>query len=48
MTTVLKRIAISEENYRKLEKLGGFGDSFNDVIGRLLEGAKKKEKGGSI
>jgi len=42
MTTQLKRIAISEDNYRKLQKLGDAGDSFNDVITRLVEGAKKK------
>jgi len=43
MTTVLKRIAVSEENYRKLQKLGEFGESFNDVISRLIEGAAKKK-----
>jgi predicted CopG family antitoxin len=43
MTTVLKRIAVSEENYRKLQKLGDAGDSFNDVISRLIEGAAKKK-----
>jgi predicted CopG family antitoxin len=42
MTTVLKRIAVSEENYRKLQALGEFGQSFNDVITELLEGAAKK------
>ena len=40
--TTLKRIAVSEENYRKLQKLVNAGDSFNDVISRLVEGAKKK------
>jgi len=39
---VLKHIAITEENYRKLKKLGDAGDSFNDVVTRLIEGAKKK------
>ncbi len=41
-TTSLKHIAVSEENYRKLKKLGDAGDSFNDVVTRLIEGAKKK------
>lgn len=36
MTTVLKRIAVSEQNYRKMQKLGYAGDSFNDVISMLL------------
>ncbi len=43
MPTVLKRIAVSEENYRKLKKLGYAGDSFNDVITLLIASAKKKE-----
>ena len=38
-----KRIAISEDNYRKLQKLGDAGDSFNDVITRLVEGAQKNK-----
>ena len=42
--TQLKRIAVSEENYRKLQKLGDAGDSFNDVITELIKvyGGKKK------
>ena len=35
----LKTIAISEENYNKLKRLGYTGDSFNLVIGRLLDNA---------
>jgi predicted CopG family antitoxin len=40
----LKTISISEDNYRTLKKLGGAGDSFNDVITELIgkEGAIKK------
>jgi hypothetical protein len=30
-------IAISYENYLILKELGGMGDSFNDVITRILE-----------
>jgi predicted CopG family antitoxin len=32
----LKTIAISEDNYQTLKKLGGAGDSFNDVITELI------------
>ncbi len=32
----LKQIAISEENYQKLKDLGKAGDSFNDVITKIL------------
>ena len=33
----LKHIAISQENYDKLKRLGFAGDSFNDVITSLLK-----------
>jgi predicted CopG family antitoxin len=36
-STTLKQIAISRENYLALKKMGGAGDSFNDVISRLLK-----------
>lgn len=29
-------ITLSEENYQKLRQLGTCGDSFNDVIGKIL------------
>ena len=32
----LKQIAVSEENYQKLKDLGKAGDSFNDVITKIL------------
>lgn len=32
----LKQIAISEDNYNILKKLGGTGDSFNDVLTKIL------------
>lgn len=32
----LKRIVISEHNYLALKMLGHAGDSFNDVISKLL------------
>lgn len=33
----LKLIAVSEENYHTLKSLGGAGDSFNDVITKVLK-----------
>jgi predicted CopG family antitoxin len=33
----LKRIVISEHNYFALKRLGYAGDSFNDVVSRLLQ-----------
>jgi|RhiMetdeSRZDD1v2_1073273.scaffolds.fasta_scaffold1805163_2 predicted CopG family antitoxin len=38
--TSLKLIAVTIENYRILKDLGGAGDSFNDVISRLLRSQK--------
>jgi predicted CopG family antitoxin len=38
-STTLKQIAISKRNYELLKKLGGAGDSFNDVISQLLKDA---------
>lgn len=33
----VKTIVVSQKNYDKLGKLGHFGDSYNTIIGRLLE-----------
>ena len=33
----MKTIVVSQKNYDKLAKLGHFGDSYNTIIGRLLE-----------
>jgi predicted CopG family antitoxin len=33
----LTTISISKENYEKLKILGYTGESFNDVLGRILE-----------
>lgn len=33
----LKQIAVTKTNYFRLKKLGYAGDSFNDVITRLLD-----------
>ena len=32
-----KRIVVSEHNYQALKKVGYAGDSFNDVVSRLLQ-----------
>jgi len=37
----LKTIVLSEENYQKLKKLGTFGESFDDVLGRVLGQVKE-------
>lgn len=34
---MLKHITISELNYEKLRNLGKTGESFNDVLSRLLK-----------
>jgi predicted CopG family antitoxin len=36
MSKELKQIAIDIDNYEKLRALGEMGDSFNDVVTRLL------------
>lgn len=34
-------ITLSKQNYDKLKKLGSFGESFDDVLGRVLEQVKE-------
>jgi predicted CopG family antitoxin len=34
---ILKHIVLDERNYLTLKRLGNAGDSFNDVISRLLK-----------
>lgn len=33
----MKHIVISDRNFQKLKQLGCAGDSFNDVISKILE-----------
>jgi predicted CopG family antitoxin len=40
----LKLIAVSPENYQSLKSLGRAGDSFNDVVTKLLHSGMKIEK----
>ena len=37
----LKTIVVSKKNYDKLKQLGFTGESFNTVVGRLLEQVKE-------
>jgi hypothetical protein len=39
----LKMIAVSQENYLLLKRLGSTGDSFNDVLNEVLKNWKVKE-----
>ena len=34
---ILRHIVVTEENYLKLKECGKAGDSFNDVISKILE-----------
>jgi predicted CopG family antitoxin len=40
----LKRIVVSEKNYVALKRLGHAGDSFNDVITKLLRLQKNHQQ----
>jgi predicted CopG family antitoxin len=39
-STRLRQIVVDDNNYRELKQLGLAGDSFNDVIGRVLKKVK--------
>jgi len=39
----LKQIVVDESNYKALKDLGKAGDSFNDVIKRLLKSQEKSD-----
>jgi predicted CopG family antitoxin len=43
-----KNICISETNYRLLKELGHTGDSFNDVLTKILKSETKKSDGDLI
>ena len=40
----LKHITINQEVYQKLKNLGKAGDSFNDVLIRILAEAEKEKE----
>jgi predicted CopG family antitoxin len=46
--TVLKMIAVSEDNYLVLKSLGHAGDSFNDVVTEVLKKVKNDGKDGVV
>jgi predicted CopG family antitoxin len=39
----LKHITVDEQNYLKLKRLGNAGDSFNDVLSRVLKKLSTEE-----
>jgi len=41
LNTIRTTISLSKENYEKLKKLGYTGESFNEVLGRLLSGVRE-------
>ena len=41
---ILKHITVDERNYLILKGLGNAGDSFNDVISRLLRSTMREPK----
>ena len=44
VTNKLKRIAVHETVYQQLKSLGSAGDSFKDVLIRILAVVQKEEK----
>lgn len=42
MSSKLRQIAIDEGNYQALKELGLAGDSFNDVISKILKKLKNE------
>jgi hypothetical protein len=40
----VKNVKVSEENHKRLSKIGGVLDSMNDVIGMLLDEHERKGK----
>lgn len=40
---VLKTIVLSQRNYNRLKDLGFGGDSFNTIVGRLLDRLESEE-----
>ena len=40
----LKTIVVSQKNYNRLKELGFGGDSFNTIVGRLLDRLEVEEE----
>lgn len=47
-STRLRQIVVDDNNYKELKQLGLAGDSFNDVITRVLKTVKNDGKDGVI
>jgi predicted CopG family antitoxin len=47
-STRLRQIVVDDNNYKELKQLGHAGDSFNDVITRVLKTVKNDGKDGMI
>jgi predicted CopG family antitoxin len=45
-TNKYKQILVAVDNYNALKELGRTGDSFNDVVGRLIN--RFKNEGGKV
>jgi hypothetical protein len=45
-TKTLKHIAVDEQNYLILKRLGSTGDSFNDALSRLLKSTRWEQEEG--
>ena len=43
-TNKTKHIVVTEKTYRKIVELGKFGESFDDVLQRLLREGKTEEE----
>ncbi|MGI8720549.1 MAG: DUF7557 family protein [Nitrososphaeraceae archaeon] len=41
---LIKTLKISEETHRRLSKVGAFGDTFEDIINKLLDFYEAKSK----
>lgn len=39
-----KTISVSEENWRRLTRRGGYNESMDDIIGSVLDIVEKNEK----
>jgi predicted CopG family antitoxin len=40
----LTSISLSKENYEKLKRLGFAGESFNDILSRVLQQVKEENR----
>lgn len=43
-TTEMKTLRVSDTTHKELTKLGGYGDSMDDIIKKLVESYKKERR----